>query len=121
MCKQLLEGEKAKAFLSLLEEDKTLQKIAEHHFVQGLSYEQTGFLVGYSARQVGRLCKKIKQIASVLDRCDAYCGVACVDGSCPKIENKQYRCVDCWLYKGCKDCCFDGDIDFCPKAKEKTI
>ena len=50
--------------------------------------------------------------------CDAYCGVACVNGSCPKIENKQYHCIDCWLYKGCKDCCFYGDIDFCPHAGE---
>lgn len=53
--------------------------------------------------------------------CGAYCGVACVDGSCPKIENKQYHCVECWLYKGCKDCCFNGDIDYCPKAKESEV
>lgn len=50
--------------------------------------------------------------------CPDYCGVACVNGTCPQIENKQYRCDDCWLYEGCKDCAFKGE-DYCPKTKEK--
>ena len=47
--------------------------------------------------------------------CSGYCGVACVDGTCPQIENKRYRCEDCWLYKGCEDCCFDG-TNMCEKG-----
>lgn len=42
--------------------------------------------------------------------CIGYCGVACVDGSCPYAD-KPYRepqCDECWLYKGCEDCYFDG-------------
>ena len=48
--------------------------------------------------------------------CPDYCGVACVNGSCPQIENKRYRCDDCWLYEGCKDCAFYED---CPQTKMK--
>lgn len=47
---------------------------------------------------------------TVSEYCIGYCGVACVDGSCPYAD-KPYRepqCDECWLYKGCEDCCFDG-------------
>lgn len=49
--------------------------------------------------------------------CPGYCGLACVDGTCPKIENIRYCCEDCWLYKGCEDCCFNG-TDMCEKGGE---
>ena len=45
--------------------------------------------------------------------CPDYCGLACVDGTCPQIENTRYRCEDCWLYKGCGDCYF---ADKCGKG-----
>jgi DNA-directed RNA polymerase specialized sigma subunit len=64
MCKQIYEGERAQAFLALFEKDETLQKIAKLVYVDGLTYEKVGMIVGYSERQIGRLRKKIKQIAS---------------------------------------------------------
>lgn len=36
--------------------------------------------------------------------CPDYCGIACVDGFCPKINNIKYSCIDCWKNKGCEDC-----------------
>ena len=63
MCKKLYEGEKAKAFLSLFENYKTLQKIAKLVYEDGLTYSEVATIVGYSERHIGRLCKKIKQIA----------------------------------------------------------
>lgn len=63
MCKQIYEGEKAKAFLSLFENDKTLWQIAKLVYVDGLTHSKVATIVGYSERQIGRLCKKIKQIA----------------------------------------------------------
>lgn len=63
MCKQIYEGERAKAFLSLFDNDKTLQDIARYRYVDGLTIEQTAMMVGYSERQINRLCKKIKEIA----------------------------------------------------------
>lgn len=63
MCKKLYEGAKAAAFLSLFENDKTLQQIAELVYVDGLTYSEVGSIIGYSERQIGRLCKKIRQIA----------------------------------------------------------
>ena len=63
MCKQLYLGAKAEAFLSLFDDDKTLQKIAELVYVDGLTYSEVATIVGYSERQVCRLCKKIREIA----------------------------------------------------------
>ena len=42
--------------------------------------------------------------------CIGYCGVACVDGSCPHANDYPDAppCDECWWYKGCEDCCFDG-------------
>lgn len=51
--------------------------------------------------------------------CKAYCGVACIDGSCPNAwreDNPEYfqdvygtlkplKCKDCSYNKGCEDCC----------------
>ena len=62
MRKELKKGEEAKAFLSLFEDDKTLQQIAKLRYVDGATTEETAMFVGYSERQITRLCKKIKQI-----------------------------------------------------------
>lgn len=48
------------------------------------------------------------------DYCVGYCGAACVNGSCPNAtapdewHPRRVRCDECWLYEGCKDCCFEG-------------
>lgn len=47
--------------------------------------------------------------------CHDYCGLHCVDGTCPKIENNEYTCEECWLYKGCEDCYF---ADKCEEGGE---
>lgn len=53
--------------------------------------------------------------------CDGYCGVSCVDGSCPIANYEDYEergydvvhnCSECYLYKGCEDCCFK-DTEIC--------
>lgn len=53
--------------------------------------------------------------------CEGYCGVACIDGSCPvanfdDYEERDYdvvhNCNECHLYEGCKDCCFK-DTEIC--------
>ncbi len=62
MCKPLYEGEKAKAFLSLFE-DETLHEVAKLRYVEGLTIPEIAEKVGYCERQVSRFCKKIKQIA----------------------------------------------------------
>lgn len=58
-----------------------------------------------------------------MDICDAYFGVACIDGSCPIANADEYNergydviynCNLCWYYKGCEDC---GNIH-CPKNLE---
>lgn len=46
-----------------------------------------------------------------MDYCSSYCGLACVDGSCPMIQNCRYDCSMCWLYAGCADCVFSDDCD----------
>lgn len=49
--------------------------------------------------------------------CKGYCGVSCVDGSCPIANIEEYKerdydvirnCKECSRYKGCEDCCFEG-------------
>ena len=64
MCKPKYSGAKAEAFLSLFENDKTLQKIAKLVYVDGLKYSEVGTIIGYSERQICRICKKIRQIAT---------------------------------------------------------
>ncbi len=53
------------------------------------------------------------------DYCTGYCGVSCVDGSCPKALRDEYEergydvvrnCEECPRYKGCEDCAFDGTV-----------
>ena len=62
---------------------------------------------------------------SELKRCLEYCGVACVDGSCPIANREEYaergydivhNCNECHYYKGCEDCCFESDIKYCRKT-----
>lgn len=65
MCKKLYEGERAEVFLSLFDEDTTLQKIAKYRFVDGLTISEVAMLVGYCERQIDRFCKKIREIAEV--------------------------------------------------------
>lgn len=57
--------------------------------------------------------------------CIHYCGVACMDGSCPQANRAEYeergipfveRCDECPEYRGCKDCCWYGE-DECPEMK----
>lgn len=61
-------------------------------------------------------------------RCKGYCGVSCVDGSCPMANREEYAergydlidsCEECHYYKGCEDCCFDGDERCCVKFDGK--
>ena len=51
-------------------------------------------------------------------RCSDYCGLSCIDGSCPiadyrvhpqTYDCKQPTCSECGLYKGCEDCYFFCD------------
>lgn len=60
-------------------------------------------------------------------RCKGYCGVTCVDGSCPIANREEYEergydvvknCKDCPYYKGCEDCYFNG-TEMCEKTTEK--
>jgi transcriptional regulator with XRE-family HTH domain len=48
-------------FLALFEHDKTLQRIAECRYVNGMTIEETAMVVGYSERQISRLSKKIME------------------------------------------------------------
>ena len=68
MCKTIYKGAKAEAFLSIFENDKTLQDIARYRYVDGLTIEKTAMMVGYCERQIQRLCKKIKQISEVMEQ-----------------------------------------------------
>jgi len=55
-------------------------------------------------------------------RCIGYCGVSCIDGTCPKANIDEYAergydiiksCEECIYYEGCKDCYFYDKIDMC--------
>ena len=54
-------------------------------------------------------------------RCLSYCGLACIDGTCPKANFDEYAergytsvrdCDECYFYKGCDDCYFI-DSEYC--------
>ena len=58
--------------------------------------------------------------------CKSYCGVTCINGSCPialyyeditKFKRKP-SCKNCVYYKGCEDCCFEN-TDMCVKVGDK--
>lgn len=72
-----------------------------------------------------------------LNRCPNYCGITCVNGSCPKALQEEYEecdcpviksCKDCGYYEGCVDCAF-LDTEYCSwegneymkKLKEKDL
>lgn len=55
--------------------------------------------------------------------CFGYCGISCVDGSCPiaNMEEYQERCIpvvwncsQCHYCRFCEDCAFLGMEDICP-------
>lgn len=57
-----------------------------------------------------------------MKHCKGYCGVACVDGSCPIANREEYaergydivsNCNECHYYRGCEDCRFDGMPEYC--------
>lgn len=52
-------------------------------------------------------------------RCSEYLGIACIDGTCPKIYRGEYipvleDCADCGIYEGCEGCYFKG-TKYCDK------
>lgn len=56
--------------------------------------------------------------------CRGYCGVSCIDGTCPIANKDEYaeRCMDiisdctsCFYHKGCEDCCF-YDSEMCVRS-----
>ena len=60
-------------------------------------------------------------------QCRNYCGVACVDGTCPMANREEYEercipvvtsCKNCFYYKGCEDCCFNG-TEYCVTGEAK--
>lgn len=64
------------------------------------------------------------------ERCKGYCGIACVDGTCPIANREEYMergydvvwsCDDCHFYKGCEDCVFgEGYVtEYCDKNIHK--
>ena len=53
--------------------------------------------------------------------CKGYCGVSCVDGTCPQANREEYaergydlvnNCNECHYNNGCEDCYFSG-TDMC--------
>lgn len=61
-------------------------------------------------------------------RCKSYCGLSCIDGTCPIANREEYEergypvpknCGDCYRYEGCEDCCFDG-TEYCEKYKREA-
>lgn len=63
-----------------------------------------------------------------MEICHGYCGVACIDGSCPIALRDEYAergyyvvhsCDECSYYQGCEDCAFDGDSRCCVKLESE--
>jgi len=64
--------------------------------------------------------------------CPDYCGLHCVNGSCPKaLYNDEYQlyvdiygttkkpsCKNCGYYFGCEDCYFNGNLKYPCRQKE---
>ena len=66
-----------------------------------------------------------------MNKCPEYCGVACVDGSCPLALQEQFldiyidsgipmikNCKECHLNYGCLDCANLNNKNYCPKFNE---
>ena len=56
-----------------------------------------------------------------MKRCKGYCGLSCIDGTCPIANREEYEergydvpksCRYCYRYEGCEDCYFNG-TDMC--------
>ena len=56
------------------------------------------------------------------ERCGNYCGVVCINGSCPMALRDEYmergydivhNCDECIHYRGCDDCYFADKPDLC--------
>lgn len=59
-----------------------------------------------------------------LDYCPSYCGLACVDGSCPDAARDCYvplDCPECWRYLGCEDCCFAEADGSCSAGEDRSV
>lgn len=62
-------------------------------------------------------------------RCKGYCGVTCVNGSCPNALADEYpeygyehcTCDECGYYKGCEDCCFADKDEYCTHEVYKEV
>ena len=47
-----------------------------------------------------------------MERCINYCGLRCIDGTCPNALAREYpdygfeltTCNECYAYRGCNDC-----------------
>ena len=61
------------------------------------------------------------------ERCKGYCGLTCVDGTCPMANRDEYAergyyliqdCDECFYYEGCKDCYFEGTEHCVKNTKE---
>ena len=64
-------------------------------------------------------CLKSEQMTN--RNCKGYCGVSCVDGTCPQANREEYaergydlvnNCNECYYNNGCEDCYFSG-TDMC--------
>ena len=60
-------------------------------------------------------------------RCPSYCGITCVDGSCPNALADEYpeygyehrTCEECGYYEGCSDCCFADNPEYCAESEKE--
>ena len=59
----VFKGKQANFFISLFDDDKTVQKVAKCIFADGLTNKQTAEKVGYSVRQIERLRLRITRVA----------------------------------------------------------
>ena len=64
------------------------------------------------------------------DVCPGYCGITCVDGTCPMANREEYaergydivhNCDECHYYRGCEDCYFAEDHVGCPEPLPEGV
>lgn len=51
-----------------------------------------------------------------MNKCEIYCGIACINGLCPNAdEDKQIKikCTDCFYNEGCADCIYSKNGKQC--------
>lgn len=65
-----------------------------------------------------------------MERCINYCGLRCIDGTCPNALAREYpeydfkfiTCHECYTYRGCNDCYFYGREGMCEfRTKEGKV